>query len=74
MLANWSAKTFTAYDVGVPLPGTWHVRFNSDDRKYGADYGGATSADVVARGAQKDGYPNAITLPLAPYSAYVLSQ
>ena len=74
VLANWSAKTFTAYDVGVPLPGTWHVRFNSDDRKYGADYGGATSADVVARGAQKDGYPNAITLPLAPYSAYVLSQ
>jgi 1,4-alpha-glucan branching enzyme len=74
VVVNWSGTSFATYEVGFPLPGAWHVRFRSDDPKYGADLGGPTPADVTTKSALKDGFSQSALVALTPYSAVVLSQ
>jgi len=60
--------------IGFPASGTWHVRFNSDETIYSADYGGTPSNDVNASGPPRDGMAQSGTVALGPYSVVVLSQ
>jgi 1,4-alpha-glucan branching enzyme len=74
VLANFSQKAFTGYQIGLPMPGTWHVRFNSDDQKYSADFGGTPQGDVTPTAGTRDGFGQSATFALAPYSVLILSQ
>ena len=60
--------------MGAPTGGTWKVRVDTDARAWSDDFGDATSGDVVAVAAQKDGEPFSLPVPLGPYSAVVLSR
>ena len=60
--------------IGFPQPGIWHVRFNSDDTTYSADFGGTPSSDVNAVGPSRDGMDQSGTVQLGPYSVVILSQ
>jgi 1,4-alpha-glucan branching enzyme len=73
VLLNFGATSFATYDVGLPRGGIWHVRLNSDDRKYSSDFGGASSADVVTRAAARDGFAATGSVALGAYAAVVLS-
>ena len=44
-----SATPSSRWRSGFPQPGTWHVRFNSDDTAYSPDFGGTPSPDVTAQ-------------------------
>jgi 1,4-alpha-glucan branching enzyme len=74
VVLNFSTHPRTAYEVGVPTGGTWHVRFNSDSTAYSGDFSdqGATLAE--SRENPADGYTHRITIDIAPYSALILSQ
>jgi 1,4-alpha-glucan branching enzyme len=74
VLANFSGKAFTAYEIGLPRAGAWRVRLNSDDKKYGADYAGTATADVTAKAGSYDGFAQKGTVAIGPYSVVVLSQ
>ncbi len=74
VLVNMRNKAYTRYDVGAPTGGTWKVRVDTDARAWSDDFGDATSGDVVAVAAQKDGEPFSLPVPLGPYSAVVLSR
>jgi 1,4-alpha-glucan branching enzyme len=74
VVANWSGRAFPAYDVGLPTPGTWHVRFNSDDTRYGADFGGTPSADVASKTVARDGQAQSGSIALGAYSAVILTR
>jgi 1,4-alpha-glucan branching enzyme len=63
-----------ALPVGLPASGAWHVRFNSDDQSYDANFGGTPSTDVVADGGALDGQAQSGTVNLGPYSVVILSQ
>jgi 1,4-alpha-glucan branching enzyme len=60
--------------IGLPQPGTWHVRFNSDDQVYSSAFGGTPSADVVTQAPALDGLPQQGTVQLGPYSVVLLSR
>jgi 1,4-alpha-glucan branching enzyme len=71
---NFGGTAYASYLLGMPEAGTWHVRINSDDTKYGSDFGGASSADVVTTSAARDAMPNTGSLALGAYAGVVLSQ
>ncbi len=60
--------------IGLPQPGVWHVRFNSDDQAYSAAFGGTPSADVPTQAVALDGLPQSGQVALGPYSVVLLSQ
>ena len=74
IVANFSATPFARYDVGLPRPGPWHVRFSSNDVTYSPDFPGTPSADVVPSAAARDGFAQTGSLTLGPYQLLVLSQ
>jgi len=74
VLTNFSSRSFGYYTVGFPRPGAWRVRFNSDARAYGKDFGDFPGFDTVATDGSMDGMPCQATLGIGPYSALILSQ
>jgi 1,4-alpha-glucan branching enzyme len=74
VLANFSAKSFTSYQLGLPAGGTWHVRLSSDDTKYSSDYTGLGAGDVTATAGTRDGLAYSGMFVLAPYSVVIASQ
>ena len=74
VIANFSAKKYTRYDVGVPTAGTWVARVDSDATKYGSDFGSATPTAVSVTGAARDGLPATAAITLGPYAMVVLTR
>lgn len=74
VVVNCANRAYDAYALGLPRPGTWRVRFNSDASVYGADFGNAPSRDFVASAPGADGLGYNGTVALGPYAAIVLSQ
>ena len=59
--------------VGLPQPGRWAVRFNSDAATYSALFGGHPTLDVDAGEPAVNGQPAGATLSVGPYTLVVLS-
>lgn len=68
VIANFSDESFLHYQLSLPREGAWHVRFNSTWKGY-SDELPDTSIDVVTTATN-----NTVTIPVAPYSVYILSQ
>ena len=63
-----------ALPLGLPFPGLWKVRFNSDSPHYAPEFGGMDAFDVEADGPAMDGCEQSAVLMLGPYSAVVLTR
>lgn len=79
VVANFSHRAYEGYGIGLPHPGRWQVRFNSDDHRYDGDFENTLCPAVVAAGFPKqhapfDGLPCWGNVVLAPYSVLILSQ
>jgi len=74
VLANFANQTHEAYTIGLPGPGHWHVRFNSDWRGYDGEFGDFESFDIEAEEGEYDGYGWHGSIGLAPYAVLILSQ
>ena len=74
VVANFSGRAITDAPLGLPRPGRWHVRFNSDDPRYSPDYGGVGGIAVVAEGPGLHGMAQSARVSVGPYSALILSQ
>lgn len=61
VVANFANSARQAYTIGFPHNGAWRVRFNSDLRRYAAEFGNARCPDVIAaeppQGTGADGMP-----------------
>ena len=74
-LVNFGARAYDAYRIGLPRPGRWRVRFNSDWRGYSAAFGGHPSYDLDATSDRAhDGMAWGGDIGIGAYSAIVLSQ
>ncbi|HAC92500.1 MAG TPA: glycosyl hydrolase, partial [Planctomycetaceae bacterium] len=62
------------YRIGLPRPGVWKVRFNSDWSGYSSDFGNVWVPDVTATATPWNGLPFSGTLPKPAYSTLILSQ
>jgi len=74
VVLNFANAGYAAYQIGLPRPGTWRVRFNSDWSGYDATFGNWASDDTTAGGPPQDGLPYSGAVGLGPYTAIVLSQ
>jgi 1,4-alpha-glucan branching enzyme len=68
IIANFSDQRFDNYELHLPLPGTWHVRFNSSWKGYSPDFNETKTSSVTT------GENNKVGLELADYNVLILSQ
>ncbi len=74
IVANFSFRTYKDYLIGMPEAGEWIVRFNSDSKFYGNDFGDFGSSTVQAELTGMDGLPAQAKINVAPYSALIMSR
>src|SRR6185295_5633248 len=74
VLANFSAEAFLDYHVGVPRPGRWRVRFNSDWDGYDPEFASIEALDTDSEPEPWDDLEHSITVGMGPYAALILSQ
>ncbi len=74
VLANFSAKAYPDYHLGVPRAGRWRVRFNSDWDGYDPDFETFDSLDAESEPKTQDGMAQRIAVGLGSYSVVILSQ
>jgi 1,4-alpha-glucan branching enzyme len=74
VLASFSATPYPDYHIGVPRPGRWRVRFNSDWDGYDPEFETVDSNDADSEAVVQDGMPQRIEIGLGPYSVVILSQ
>lgn len=72
--ANFSSRTYDDYLIGMPDVGEWIIRFNSDSRHYGDDFGDVGNSTVQAELKEMDGLSAQAKIKIASYSALILSQ
>ena len=74
VVLNCSASAIDRYRIGLPRPGTWRVRLNSDWSGYSDDFGAVHSADPSAGEPGAGGMAWAADVAIGPYTALILSQ
>ncbi|MCB2153825.1 alpha amylase C-terminal domain-containing protein [bacterium] len=73
VVANFSNRSFSSYNIGFPRGGTWKVRFNSDWNHYGP-FDNFYAYDTVANSGGKDGFGYNGNIGIGKYTAIILSQ
>ncbi|HJZ91366.1 MAG TPA: alpha-amylase family glycosyl hydrolase [Gemmataceae bacterium] len=74
VVLNFANRGYSTYTIGLPRPGTWFVRFNSDWSGYSGDFGNWFSYDTTAEWGGRDGLPCHGNVGIGPYTAIILSQ
>jgi len=74
VLTNFAHQAHEGYTIGLPAPGTWTVRFNSDWRGYDEEFHDFESFAMEAEAGEYDGFAWHGSIALAPYAVLVLSQ
>ena len=72
VVCNFANQSYANYQVGVPRPGMWRVRFNSDSGNYG--FTNWPCYDTDANGPTLNGMPYSADVSLGAYTCLVLSQ
>jgi 1,4-alpha-glucan branching enzyme len=74
VVLNCSTRSFDQYRIGLPRPGTWRVRLDSDSPGYSEDFGTVHSHDPTAGEPGADSLPWAADIAIGPYTTLILSQ
>jgi 1,4-alpha-glucan branching enzyme len=74
VVANFSGEYRGSYEIGLPAPGLWRVRFNSDWQGYDPAFHNTPTFDLEAHGEGQDGMPCRGSLDIGPYAVVILSQ
>jgi 1,4-alpha-glucan branching enzyme len=74
IVANFSNVPLPNLNIGLPLPGQWHVRFNSGSTVYDPDFQNGDSFDATANPGGKDGLNFNGSVGIGPYSVVILSK
>lgn len=74
VVVNLSHRSYDSYQTGLPRPGLWFVRLNSDSRVYSPDFSDFPGYDTYASPGFTMGMPCSAAIGIAPYSCLILSQ
>lgn len=74
VVANFSARTWSDYRIGLPRGGTWHVRFNSDAIAYDFGFGNVPGFDTDTVPIPWDNMPVSAVVGVGQYSVLIFSQ
>jgi 1,4-alpha-glucan branching enzyme len=74
IVANFSTQPLLDLPMGLPWPGRWRIRLNSDSTVYDAQFGGGIADDLDADGGPLDDQPASGLVSVASYAVVILSQ
>jgi 1,4-alpha-glucan branching enzyme len=74
LVCNFADQRYTNYQIGMPRPGMWRVRFNSDARAYDGYFDDWPSFDTNANGPSINGMPCSADISIGAYTCLILSQ
>jgi len=74
VIVNLSTMPIVDVAMGLPRPGRWRVRINSDSTVYDEHFGASIADDVTADGGPLDEQAQSGLISVAPYAVVVLSQ
>jgi 1,4-alpha-glucan branching enzyme len=74
VVANFADRIVADLRLGLPKPGRWRVRLNSDSPAYAPDFGGHEAFDTEAEARPMDGQAQSALVSVGPYGVVVLSQ
>jgi 1,4-alpha-glucan branching enzyme len=74
VVSNFANQRYANYQIGMPCPGMWRIRFNSDSRDYDAYFDNWPSFDTDANGPALNGMPYSANISVGAYTCLVLSQ
>ena len=74
LVLNVANRAYDRYRIGLPRPGAWRVRFNSDWSGYSSDFGSHPGHDATAERGGYDGLDFHGEVGIGPYAALVLTQ
>lgn len=74
VVCNFANQRYVSYAIGLPCPGLWRVRLNSDAHAYDGYFEGWNSFDVAADGPPLNGMPYSGSLGIGAYTCFILSQ
>lgn len=74
VVVNVGNRSYDSYRIGMPRPGLWHVRLNTDFHGYSADFGGQPTYNTSTDDWPRDGMPCSASIGIAPYTATIFSQ
>jgi 1,4-alpha-glucan branching enzyme len=74
IVANFSYQGFSNYNIGMPRPGRWRLRFNSDWNGYDESFTNWNTADVSAVPGPQDNLAYNANISIGPYSLVIFSQ
>ncbi len=74
VVCNFASQSHANYAIGLPRPGLWRVRFNSDAGAYDGYFGNWNTFDTVADGPGLNGMPYSGNIGIAAYTCVILSQ
>jgi 1,4-alpha-glucan branching enzyme len=74
VVANFADRPRDDVRLGLPAPGRWSVRLNTDSEVYDPAFGGHEAFDLDADGAAMDGCEQSGLVSVGPYSVVVLSR
>jgi 1,4-alpha-glucan branching enzyme len=72
VVSNFTPVVQHGYRVGVPRPGIWHERLNTDSAYYGGSNVGAPFGEITATDRPWNGRPHSIDLDLPPLATVFL--
>lgn len=68
VIANFNDQRFKSYEIGLPIKGTWRIRFNSSWKGYSPDFNETKTSTITTD------ENNRATIELADYNIVILSQ
>ncbi len=74
VVCNFSGQKYANYTIGVPGPGRWRVRFNSDAGAYDGFFDNWPAFDTNASGPPLNDMPCSANVSIGAYTCLVLSQ
>jgi 1,4-alpha-glucan branching enzyme len=74
VVCNFANRSWMNYRIGLPRPGVWKIRFNSDWQGYDSEFDNFYSPDVLAEPVDWDGMDYSGIIQIGPYTAVVFSQ
>ena len=74
VVMNFRNSAFDNYVIGVPAPGKWVLRFNSDWKGYDEDFTDSYTGDPESAEGETDGMQHYISLTIGPYAVLIFSQ
>lgn len=74
VIINFSNIHFPLYELGIPRPGEWIIRMNTDWKKYDYSFSTETETSVFSIQQPRDQLAYSCRIHLPPYTAMILSQ